>query len=326
MGEAAASYEVCNYTLQRKILGVPPQFLKTQGFMLLTKRFPGMRFVRGKNDQVNVMVDVNAFARDYAGGKLTSESLHRIILSNCNDRTIMMKVLGVKFKQKVVFAFRMFQRMFDGLRHPETHRTLSNYVSYGPIETTNIVVKWQIPGPLPGDFEVMSDEFGERCTWQESKIPLMRMNFGEGKRWAVNVSRGGTCTTLGVKDIGEVSARQHCVAEFFKGIRRDSTLAPTGGTAAERRSATIMEEVRGDRLNFQKSELHFQVREGRRKQRIKFFNKSESKKGTGGNHRSWAQSLNNCDLTLLRRPRLALYVKKLRSMQRAGLGRTYANM
>ena len=98
---AERPYEVCNCTLQRKILNVPDEFLKTEGFILLTKCFPGMRFVKKKNDQVNVMFDAHGLSEPYVQEPWPSESLHRIILSNCNDGTIIMKVLGVKSKPKV---------------------------------------------------------------------------------------------------------------------------------------------------------------------------------------------------------------------------------
>lgn len=297
-------YEICNYTLQRKIRGMPDAFLGSSGFVRLTRSVPGMRFVKKKNDQVNMVIDAHAFVP--AGmPRPWRASLHRVILSNCSDRAVVMKVLGVKCKSKVVFIFRVFQSILGAVEDPATGAPLRSLLSYGPVETTNVVAKWRIPRPLLSDFELMRMEFGERCSFQMSKIPLMRMKHPAlregGKRLSVNVSLSGMCTTLGVKDPGEIPERQRSVRGFFERIQSMRGRAPGGLAPVEQRSCA-QREAESDRLNFAKSEPYFRC-PGSGAGRVRYFNKSEYRQPARARDPQWAQQL----------PRkLPLYVQRAR--------------
>jgi TATA-box binding protein (TBP) (component of TFIID and TFIIIB) len=240
-------------------------------------------------------INLNEFIkRDSNLGKELKKPIIKIILSNCTDSSILIKIIGVKNKNKVKFGFKIVQEKLGNIYDPISKIKLKNVLKFGKITTTNIVVTWSIPKCILINFELIKIKFGNICNYQPSKIPLMMIRFETPKlnpsKWVVIVSRNGKCMIPGLKTLNDIYIRQTKIEDLFLKIWDKDTIKDFLNNKFMNMETTLVmyskeiEEAESDRLHFIKSENYFWFinKHGNRTKPIKYFNKAAYKKPKKG--------------------------------------------
>lgn len=323
-------FSICNWTLQRKIHGMPKQFLGSEGFVLLSRTMCGAKFNKERNDQIEINIDLVRFiqrdtsdfvpthllrtrrpprtrirtrtiidqarlenaALDISTGQTFPMKNRNVkgLLSNCTDTSVLLKIIGVKSKGKVNLAFKCIQEKLGMVPVPGTGMLLREFIWYGHINKTNIVITWTIPPAIIMDFDLVKLRMGNRCTYHKSKMPLMVLRFNDPP-FVCNVARSGKCTIPGLKTLKNVASLQRVVEDVFLGMwshrvaeeYRAGAAHNGPGDAAEDAATQFAENVREEadrsRLHLDKTENFFGLLRGDKIVRLeKYFNMSNLKK------------------------------------------------
>lgn len=285
----SSPHKVCNWTLQRKVKGFPKCYLKSDGFRRLTKDLLGLKFFKQRNDQLDFNINLNDFVKRDCNIHINlKRPIIKVILSNCTDDSILIKIIGVKIRKKVDYGFKIVQEIFGNLINPETGRKIKGDLEYIEIITTNIVVTWSLPEYLLMDLKLMKMKSNKNFSYRSAKIPLLFIRFTDPKFVCI-VSQGGKCTVPGLKpthNIREVQKKvedeflkmwdERSLKEFYKRFEREkkSKLPQNVNDDVE------IEEAKSDYLHFIKNESYFYLinENGRKVKPPKYFNKSDFKK------------------------------------------------
>jgi len=277
--------QVCNWTLQCKVKNFPKEYLKTDGFIKLTKILPGFKFLKKRNGQMEVKIYLNDFIkRDSNLGLEFNKPTIKVIFSNCIDDSILIKIIGVKNNLKVYYGFKIVREILGNIKDPKTGEKLNFKLSYSNITTTNIVITWAIPKNILMDLELVKMKYGNICSYQASKIPIMNIKFYNKELNPPNficlVPRSGKCTIPGLKSLDDVESRMQMVEQLFLDLWEKNNIFKIQTLKDVSKEE---EEANCDKLHFIKNENYFDLIEKvgnvkKKRKPHKYFNKSNYKK------------------------------------------------
>jgi len=301
-------YRICNWTLQKKVKGF--YYIGSDGFIKLTKLIPGFKFFKQRNDQMEFKIHLNEYIkRDCKLPIRLKKPIIKVILSNCTDKSVLIKIIGVKSAEKVNFGFEIVQEILGNIPNPRTGRLMKYDLEFTELTTTNVVVSWAIPKEILMDFEIIKMNFGNMCSYQPSKIPLMRLRFRNDNLNSPNfmciLSQSGQCTVPGLKSLDNIIKIQTIVEDVFfnlwdqksrnkikEGLERKDDNIDVGVLktsdykyyrilkSGDLKYLKEIEEAEADRLHFIKNESYFNLvgPNGKRTKPKKYFNKAAVKK------------------------------------------------
>lgn len=278
-------YQVCNWTLQCNVNNFPKEYLRTEGMIKLTKLIPGFKFVKKRNGQLDVKIYLNDFIkRDSNLGIVFDKSIIKVIFTDCRDDSILIKIIGVKNNLKVFYGFKIVREILGNIKDPKTGEKLNFKLTYSKINTTNIVITWNIPKDILMDLELVKMKYGNICSYQADKIPIMNIKFYNKELTPPNficlVPRSGKCTIPGLKSLDDVETRMQMVEQLFLDLWDNDNIF---NIQTLKDISKEEEDANSDRLHFIKNENYFDLIENvdnvmKKRKPHKYFNKSNYKK------------------------------------------------